>query len=123
MPSVQRGLNLMFLDDTHARVHGGLSLACAAAALERSVRLFFQGEAVAAASTSRCYADDMALREAGIPTIGDLFRELAELGVPMIACETGMHRCGVTVDTLRTGVETGGLVAFLGSKDTELAIV
>ena len=49
----QQGLALIFAEANHARLHGGLSLALAAAALGRPVRLFFQGEAVCALQAER----------------------------------------------------------------------
>ena len=119
-----RGLKLIFLEDSHARVHGGLSLAVAAAAMDRPTALFFQGVAVRALAASRCWAADPPLRESGIATISDLLAQARELGIGITACESGMHMAGVRAEELRGGVETGGLIGFLaGSADAELVVV
>ena len=108
-----RGLAIVFAEANHARLHGGLSLALAASALGRPVRLFFQGEAVSALHVSRRWAGDQACRATGLPSLAELLQQAAAMGVPAMACESGLHLCGLGPALILPGVETGGLVAFL----------
>lgn len=109
----QQGLALIFAEANHARLHGGLSLALAAAALGRPVRLFFQGEAVCALQAERHWAGDKSYKAGGLPRLSDLLDQAIGLGLPMMACESGIHLCGLSAPNLIPGIETGGMVAFL----------
>ncbi|MBZ6377474.1 hypothetical protein B5C34_04745 [Pacificimonas flava] len=117
-----RGLTLVVLSDEHARVHGGLTLAATAAAMGRSVQVFFQGEAVRAVLADRCWAKDPSLREHGIATVRQLLDQCSELGVRLVACETGIHQTGARQRGLYAAVETGGLVGAL-TEDAELVTI
>lgn len=120
----QQGLALVFAEANHARLHGGLSLALAAAALGRPVRLFFQGEAVCALQIKRHWAGDKSYKAGGLPLLSDLLDQAIGLGLPMMACESGIHLCGLSAPNLIAGVETGGLVAFLAdARSDELLFV
>lgn len=120
----QQGLALVFAEANHARLHGGLSLALAASALGRPVRLFFQGEAVCALQTGRHWAGDKACKAGGLPLLSDLLDQAVGVGLPMMACESGIHLCGLSAPGLIAGVETGGLVAFLAdARNDELLFV
>jgi predicted peroxiredoxin len=119
----RRGLAIVFAEANHARLHGGLSLALAAAALGRPVRLFFQGEAVCALQAGRRWAGDKANRAAGLPPLAELLAQAIGLGVPTMACESGLHLCGLGQPGLIAGVETGGMVAFLAdAREDELLL-
>lgn len=109
----KRGLAVVFAEANHARLHGGLSLALAAAALGRPVRLFYQGEAVCALQVGRSWTGDKAYKASGLPGVGELLVQAAGMGIPMMACESGLHLCGLSAPGLVSGVETGGMVAFL----------
>jgi predicted peroxiredoxin len=109
----KRGLAVIFAEANHARLHGGLSLALAAAALGRPVRLFFQGEAVCALQVGRQWAGDKSYRSGGLATLADLLEQARGLGLPLMACESGLHLCGLSAPGLVDGIETGGMVAFL----------
>ena len=76
------------------RAATALTLAAAAAALGRPVAMLFDGAGVAA------------LAEPGLATA-------LELGVRVIACQTGMAEAGISAAGLPHGVETGGMVGFL----------
>lgn len=124
MSLLPRALNIIVMADDHAQVHGALSLAAAAAALGRPVRMFFQGVAVRALAEHRNWADDSALEAEGAPTISDLLTQCSELQVPVSACETGLHVTGIGAAGLRPGIETEGLIAFLAHQsDAELVTV
>ncbi len=119
--AAKRGLALIFAEANHARLHGGLSLVLAAAALGRPVRLFFQGEAVCALQVGRHWTGDKAYRAGGLPQISELLEQVRGLELPMMACESGVHLCGLSAPGLIPGVETGGMVAFLAdARDDEL---
>nr|WP_243451720.1 DsrE family protein [Sphingosinicella soli] len=120
----QQGLALVFAEVNHARLHGGLSLALAAAALGRPVRLFFQGEAVCALQIGRHWAGDKSYKAGGLPLLSDLLDHAIGLGLPMMACESGIHLCGLSAPNLIPGVETGGMVAFLAdARNDELLFI
>ena len=120
----QQGLALIFAEANHARLHGGLSLALAAAALGRPVRLFFQGEAVCALQAERHWAGDKSYKAGGLPRLSDLHDQAIGLGRPMMACESGIHLCGLSAPNLIPGIETGGMVAFLAdAREDELLFV
>jgi predicted peroxiredoxin len=120
----QQGLALIFAEANHARLHGGLSLALAAAALGRPVRLFFQGEAVCALQAERHWAGDKSYKAGGLPRLSDLLDQAIGLGLPMMACESGIHLCGLSAPNLIPGIETGGMVAFLAdAREDELVFV
>lgn len=120
----QQGLALIFAEANHARLHGGLSLALAAAALGRPVRLFFQGEAVCALQVERHWAGDKAYKAGGLPQLSELLDQAIGLGLPIMACESGIHLCSLSASGLIAGVETGGLVAFLAdAREDDLLLV
>ena len=73
-----------------------LRLAAAAAALGRDVAILFDGASVAALA-----APDAALATA------------LDLGVRMVACQTGLAEAGLAAADLPPGVTTGGIVSFL----------
>lgn len=120
---MKRGLALIFGEASHARLHAGLSLACAAVALGRPVRLFFHGEAVAALASERRWMGDQAYSAAGMPSVAELIDSAMEMGANAMACQTGLQMCGLTAMALREGVEAGGMVAFLAdARDDELVL-
>lgn len=110
MPSVpknltkKRGLAIIFTEANHARLHGGLSLALAAAAIGRPVRLFFQAEAVCALQVGRRWTGDKAYKASGMPQVTDLMNQAAEIGIARMACESGLHLCGISRQALDAGV-------------------
>jgi predicted peroxiredoxin len=121
---VQRSLALIFAEANHARLHAGLSLAASAAALGRPVRLFFHGESVAALQPGRHWAGDETCAAAGVPTVAELLATALGLGLPVMACQSGLHLCGLSAATLADGIEAGGMIAFLAdAKADEVAVV
>jgi predicted peroxiredoxin len=119
----QHGLAIVFAEANHARIHGGLSLACAAAALGRPVRLFFQGEAVCALQVGRHWTGDRAYAASGLATLEAMLKQAFGLGIAVMACESGLHLCGLAPTNVIGGVETGGMVGFLAdAREDELVI-
>jgi len=124
MGKTRQGLAIIFSDSNHGRIHAGLSLACASAAMGRPVRIFFHSESVAALDPHRKWKGDDTFASAGIPSICEMLTTARELGIVMTACTTGLHLCGLTANQLPEGVEAAGMVAFLAdAKDSELLFV
>lgn len=119
----RRGLALVFGEASHARLHAGLTLACAAAALGRPVRLFFHGEAVAALAPGRRWAGDATYAKGGLPSVAELIESALHLGAAVMVCQTGLQLCGLTAAGMSDGIETGGMVAFVAdARDDEIVI-
>lgn len=116
-----RGLTIIVAGPDPSRFRAALSIAAAAAALDRPIRLFLQADAVALLRPPLAGPDDEAHEAAGLPTLADLFREAIALGVTIIACQSGLPLIGITADTLPAGIEVGGLLSEL-QKDYELLI-
>lgn len=118
-----RGLSLVLGEANHARLHAALTLACAAAALDRPVRIFLHGEAVAALQPSRHWAGDAAYAASAMPSIEELVASALDLDIAVMACQSGLHLCGIAASSLPEGVETGGMVAFIaGAADDEILL-
>jgi predicted peroxiredoxin len=118
-----RGLAVVLSEANHARLHAALTLACAAAALGRPVRLFFHGESAAALTTSRHWQGDATYRAAGLASVAELVENAIGLGAQVMACQTGLQMIGVAATSLAEGIETGGMVAFLAdARDDELVM-
>jgi predicted peroxiredoxin len=113
MPDHRRGLAVVLPEASHARLHAALTLACAAAALGRPVRLFFHGESVAALQPGRYWQGDGTYGAAGLPSVSELIDNALSLGARVMACQTGLQLCGLSAESLAEGIEAGGMVAFL----------
>ena len=90
-----RGLAII-VSDSGARLPTALTLAASAAALGRDVAMLFDGASVAA-----LVGDDPLLATA------------LDLGVRIVACQTGLADAGLSAAALPAGVDTGGMVSFL----------
>lgn len=117
MAKTRQGLAIIFSDSAHGRLHAGLSLACATAALGRPVRMFFHSESVCAFDRHRKWKGDETFATAGVPPLCDMITTALELGVVTMACTTGLHLCGLTANQLPEGVEAAGMVAFLADAE------
>lgn len=104
----------MLLSGEAARVHTALIVATGAAAIGRCVVLFAtsQGCHALEAAIDRFSAFDTLAATRGVAGISDLRDAARELGVRMIACETGLRLADITAD-LAEGVEVAGIVTFL----------
>lgn len=118
-----RGLAIVVAEANHARLHATLTLACAAAALGRPVRLFFHGEAVAALRSEHHWQGDATYAAAGLPPLGELVESALALGVKLMACQSGLQLLGLTPDAINDGIEAAGMVAFLAdAREDELIL-
>ena len=84
-----------------SRLATALSLAAAAAALGGDVAMLFDGASVTA----------LAGPDEAVSTARDL-------GVRIVACQTGLADAGMTAADLPAGVTTGGMVSFLAAVGT-----
>ena len=80
------------------RLTTALTLAAATAALGRAVTMLFDGASVVALTSP-----DEPLTTA------------RDLGVQIVACQTGLAAAGITAADLPPGVTTGGMVSFLAA--------
>ena len=126
-------LSLLVLSGAFERVHYGLVLASAAAAVGKPVTLFFTDRALRALrgadaegvpgwrSLSACEgasggAVDDDFRARGVAGFEELLSACVELGVRFIACEMGLRAMRLQPSALRSDVpiEVAGVVTFLG---------
>ena len=104
------------------RVHYGLVMASAAAAIGRSVTILFAGEAVAILASNYSPPDEDARNIAlGIASFDELLTACHDLKVRMIVCETALAQARLTTEDLRTdlALETGGFVTYLNATDAK----
>lgn len=99
------------------RLRGALIVATAQAALGGQASLFLQLDAVALLAPPMAAPRDGAHRAAGLPTLRELMAEALDMGVGLIACQSGLALSGLAADTLPKGIETGGPVSFLQQTD------
>lgn len=118
-----RGLTIIVSGADPARLHAALSLAAAHAALERTARIFLQGDSVSLLREPIASPDDARHAAAGVPTLGQLLGEATALGVEVIACQSGLALAGMTADDLPAGIETGGLVGLLSKSDDDQLVM
>lgn len=110
-------LGVLLLSGSHDRAHYAFVVAAGAAALGRPVVLF--------ATNAGCHAlfsdwsgltdagRDARVQAAGVAGI-DILREASiELGVRLIACESGLRAEALDAQRLLPGVEVAGVATFL----------
>jgi len=131
-------LSVILLSGCFDRIHYGLALASAAAALERPVTLFatlaatraflgadregrpgWAGRPLSAELSAPGLADGAALdarnRARGVAGFEELLQACAGLGVELIVCEMGLRAEGLSVDQLRSDlpIQRAGLATLL----------
>lgn len=108
-----RPLKIVLLTPDAERYRGALTLAAAHAALGGEVALFFQLEAAALLRRPFTAPNDAEHIATGLPALAELMDDATELGVRLIACQSGMELCGMVAQDLPPGVNVGGPVSFL----------
>jgi predicted peroxiredoxin len=110
MPGMQ-GLSIVVAAADPERFRSALEVAAANAALGKPTRLFLQAQAVALLGKG-------SWREAapGMPTIAEMLHEAIALGANVSICQTGLGLAGIEAASLPAGVETEGLLGFLGRR-------
>lgn len=124
-------LSLVVLSGQYERVHYALAMAAAALAINRPVTLFFTNRALLALRRSQgetpgwhglaedeegrpAALQDAIRRQAGVAGLDELLEACVELGVRLIACETGLRTIGLQASDLRDDfkIEVAGLVTL-----------
>ncbi|MCP1471504.1 putative peroxiredoxin [Sphingobium sp. OAS761] len=108
-----RSLTIAVLTADAERLRGALMLAAAHAASGGRATLFLQLDAVGLLSPPVAAPRDAAHVAAGLPDLATLIAEAMDLGVTMMACQSGMDLCGLGIGDLPDGVTASGPVAFL----------
>ena len=110
------GLNIIVAGSEGGRLYSALETAMAAAALGHDVRVFLQGEAVAALRDPPVgFPGDDARRAAGQPDLAGLVTETAAMKITLVACQSGMALVGVNAAELPPHVRAGGLISFMAN--------
>ncbi|QCI79025.1 hypothetical protein E6W36_03830 [Hankyongella ginsenosidimutans] len=114
MPGVPpvRPVAIILSENRHARVLAALSLACALAALGRTVIVFAHGASVTVLRQDACWPEDETLAARGCATVPELLFSTQELGVTFMACESGLHATCTPSSALHGFVTTGGLLGL-----------
>ncbi len=109
-------LGVLLISAGHARAHHAFVVATAAAAIGREVMVFATNDGCRAllSDLSAWAAEDAATRLAGVAGLGELRAAAFELGVRVVACESGLAMAGVGMK-LAEGVEISGVVSFLSA--------
>jgi uncharacterized protein len=123
MPALQP-LTLIVAEPRDERVWAAFSLAATAAAQGRKVTLFLSGPA-AEIGLRRYRAPGDGKRSAYcVATVAELFDSCIELGVRIIACQTGLHLIEQSAEDLHITVEVGGMVSALAAHaDAQIVMV
>lgn len=113
--------SLVIHDGAFGRIHYGLIMASAAAAIGRRVTILFAGEAVAILTENYSPSDEDARNlSLGVAGLDELLTACQDLKVRMIVCETALVQAELKVNNLRTDLtlESGGFVTYLNATDT-----
>lgn len=107
-------LGVLLISGGHERAHYAFMLAAGAAAIGREVVIFATNDGCHGLTNAASDAPREAEIEAtGVPGIAILRAACAELGVRLIACESGLRMAGMDRSVLSAGVEVAGITSFL----------
>ena len=107
-------LGVLLISGGHERAHYAFMLAAGAAAIGREVVIFATNDGCHGLTNAASDAPREAEIEAtGVPGIAILRAASAELGVRLIACESGLRMAGMDRSVLSAGVEVAGITSFL----------
>ncbi len=130
-------LSVVVFSGEFERVHYALSMAAAAAAVDRPTTLFFTMGAIHALAGARpdgapgwtalpgAAARDAKFGQSGVATFEELIAACAAFGVRMMVCEMGLRAVGLKADALRGDLafEHGGVVTFLNDASAHGAVL
>lgn len=118
-PSKTEPLGLLLLTGTHERAHYAFMLAAAAAAIGRPVVLFAANDGCRALlrdwSSLHDAPRDVFIQQQGIAGLDELRDAASDLGVRLLACESGLRIAGLSSTPLLAAVEITGIPTFLVS--------
>jgi len=110
-------LGILLLSGSHERAHYAFMVATSAAALGRTVVLFATNggcRALLADGSGLAVAErDATVRAAGVAGFDELREAARQLGVRMIACDSGLRCEGLDAGALLAEVEVAGVATFL----------
>lgn len=110
-------LGILLISATHERAHYAFVLAAGGAALGRKVVVFATNEGCRALCTDwsglQDAGRDAGVRAHGAAGIGELRESAVELGVRLIACESGLRSAAIDASRLLPQVEVAGVASFL----------
>jgi len=110
--------SLVLHDGQYERVHYGLVMASAAAAIGRAVTVLFAGSAVEVLQNSYVPPEqDMQFQARKVAGLEELLIACHELGARLIVCETALAIADTSAADLRTdlALKTGGFVTYLNA--------
>jgi peroxiredoxin family protein len=112
-------LGLLLLSGSHDRAHYAFVLASAAAAVDRTVVLFASNRGCLALAKDWSALDGAArdgrVQAAGVAGFEELRAASIELGVRLIACESGLRAEQIDAQSLLPQAEVAGVVTFLSA--------
>ncbi len=112
-------LGILLISAGHERAHYAFMLAAGAAAMGRAVIVFATNagcHALARDWSSMADAGrDVDVRHAGVAGLDELRAAAQELGVRLMACDSGLRMAAVAPGSLLPGVEASGIPAFLSA--------
>lgn len=116
MPPEPQTLGILLISPGHERAHYAFMVAVAAAAIGRTVVIFATNDGCQALTTT--LANDP--REAtvtatGVAGLAELQTAATELGIRLLACDSGLRMAGLQPQALMPGTEISGLPAFLSA--------
>ena len=116
MPS-DSPLGILLISGTHERAHYAFVLASGGAAIGRDVVLFATNAGCRALLADWSGLDDpgrdAGIRAQGVAGLAELRDAAREMGVRLIACESGLRMTGLQDAPLADGVQVAGVVTFL----------
>jgi peroxiredoxin family protein len=85
--------------------------------------LFLSGHAAEIGLRNYKAAGDSKRSAYCVATVSELFESCLELGVRIIACQTGLHLIEKEAEALHIAVEVGGMMSALGAQPEAQIIV
>ncbi|MGA9867795.1 MAG: DsrE/DsrF/DrsH-like family protein [Acetobacteraceae bacterium] len=107
-------LGILLISGGAERAHYAFVIAAGAAALGRDVVVFATNEGTRALCADIAHLDAQD-RPAGVASLAELRAASVDLGVRMIACETGLLMAGIAASALLDGAEIAGVATFLAA--------
>ncbi len=125
----RKGLAIIIQSGAFERVHYALVLAAAAAAIDRTVTLFFTMDGCGALRPPErlgaWVAQEEALARKGLARLEELLRSCAELGAAITVCEMGLKALDLAASDLRQDlpITVTGAVSFLKAAGADAQMV
>ncbi len=112
-------LGILLISGGHERAHYAFVMATGAAAIGRAVTLFATNQGCRALardwSAMSDAGRDESVRARGVAGLEELREAAIELGVRLLACDSGLAMAGLDAAALLPGVEVTGVPTFLGA--------